>query len=811
MIKDRYDFEQIDRAIKLITLPGHVYELRTVGNGLYGYFDTPEKLAYAAKKVSGTAGVSGVYLTINPTKPELLARTGGKDVFGTKNGGTTSDKDILRRAAVVIDIDSAIRASGISATDEEKLSSIELAQDVKKYLLDEGFPYPLFADSGNGYHLRYNIDLPNDQESRDLIDRFLRSLAQRFNDGKNKIDTTLSNASRICKLYGTLSAKGADMPDRPHRINQILEDGSQEIVSLELLKKIADLAVTETRFDGTPIKTNVNGLVLSAVPVIRHNWKTDEMEAILEAYGIEYHKMEWRGGWKYQINCVFNPDHHSPDAYTLLMPDQNGRFYPVYKCSHDSCSEPRWKAFISKLKNEQPEIKVELFENTTGELTSELEIDEFYEENLTKYKIPNLEDDTNLGDYLGDLSHSLTDGTFIPLGFCRATLKAIVGSVLDDKVGFPGEEFIHMRHWNALVSARPEAGKGEIWKRLSQILHEPVIKTYNIELPKAGFFSSGEHAIKTLAQRDGTGPNDPGRHLAYFDEMKGLFEKGSSANSTLFSRLLELYEQKSGGVGSLTHNTASFENVSLSMTGGFTLFGFENSISGKGVGGDGFLSRMVLEYSGGIEFEGDWKPIDSQKTNLALKNIRESLQFIYQYNEDHKSEAIPRFIPIEDEDARIERLEFQKWLNLQKKQIELETPGASYASRIESHFKRDLLCRVVFSPDKRITKSLVIKSINWAKHQLILRQALWPIDRGNDIEKAEKRIMKAIREHGPLSKPMIQLYSDAETHGFNSWNPAWKNILQAGVLVLAQYKNTKKMDMFTLRDKVWVNNKWEIL
>jgi hypothetical protein len=798
MEKDRYNFQEIDRAIKLITLPGEVYELRTVNSNkqpLYGYFNDPEKLASAAKKVSGTSNVQGVYLTINPVKPELLARTGGKDIRGAGTGSTTSDKDVLKRAALVVDIDSDIRAKGISATNEEKESALILANKVKEFLVLSGWPNPLLADSGNGYHLRWNIDLPNDQDSRYLVEGVLKSLAQKFNDGINKIDTVLYNASRICKLYGTLSAKGADMPDRPHRINYILEDGDSTIVPKEKLLEIAgDYTPKEVeQFEGEAIQTVATGLKLTAVPILFHNWKPEEMETVLDAYGITYNRMEWENGWKWQITCVFNEDHKSPDAYTMLMPSPStGKFYPIYKCSHDSCSVPRWKAFISKLKQDQPEVKVELFEKSTQD-------DDFYEEPIDEYAVPALPLEILSGDYLGDLSSALTDGTFIPMGFARATLKTILGTALDGKVGFPGEEFIHMRHWNALISSRPEAGKGEIWKRLYEILKGPIFQTYDIELPKSGFFSSGEHAIKTLAMNDGK------PHLAYFDEMKVLFEKGSGVGSTLFSRLLELYEQTSGGVGSLTHNTASFENVSLSMTGGFTIDGFEHSISGKGVGGDGFLSRMILEYSDGILYEGDWKPIDGTVANAALKGIRESLQYVYQKHEEVKDSAIPRFVPIEDEDAKMERMSFQKWLNQEKKDIEKRTPGASYASRIESHFKRDLLLRAIFSPEKRITKEFVIKSIRWAMHQLELRQALWPIDRGNDIEKFEKRILKAFREYGPLSKASLQRLSGAEkgSGGFNAWNPAWKNIIQSGYVALTPFKNKKKQEVFGLRDQTW--------
>src|SRR5258708_19006354 len=139
--------------------------------------------------------------------------------------------------------------------------------------------------------------------------------------------------------------------------------------------------------------------------------------------------------------------------------------------------------------------------------------------------------------------------------------------------------------------------------------------------------------------------------------MKNLFEKGSGAGSTLFYKLLELYEQKSGGVGSLTHNTATFENVSLSMTGNFTRCGFDRSVSGKSAGGDGFLSRMVLEYSGGLDFKGDWDAYDVVKVNAAVVGITESLKWITNFvGETNK--GLP-YLPDEDAEAKTGRIAFR--------------------------------------------------------------------------------------------------------------------------------------------------------
>ena len=409
--------------------------------------------------------------------------------------------------------------------------------------------------------------------------------------------------------------------------------------------------------------------------------------------------------------------------------------------------------------------------------------------------IQELSNEVIVGDYLGDLSLALTKGTFIPPSFARATLKTMVGATLDGRIGFPNEETLHLRHWNALISARPEAGKSVIWERCLLFLKK-LMEDHSIIFPHSGFFSSGEHAIKTLAENDGKA------HLAYFDEMKSLFEKGSSSGSTLFSKLLELYEQKSAAVGSITNAKASFGNVSLNMTGGFTRDGYERSVAGKSAGGNGFLSRMVMEYSNGINYVGDWEALDPEAVNSAVEKIRESVKWIAQYVGDHEGKP---FIPEETPDAAVERTLFQQWLNTERKRIQTENPDASYASRLEAHFKRDLLLRVAFSPDHTITKDKVKRSVLWAKHQLMLRESLWPVDNGGSVEKFEKRIISSIRKFGPLTKAGIQKYSNADKGegGYEAWNRAWTNVLRADKVVVLSIKSNRGKEKYGFENSIW--------
>jgi hypothetical protein len=406
------------------------------------------------------------------------------------------------------------------------------------------------------------------------------------------------------------------------------------------------------------------------------------------------------------------------------------------------------------------------------------------------------------GDYVGDLSLAITNGTFIPPSFARADLKTIVGAMLDGHVAFPGEETLHMRHWTGVVSSRPESGKSVCWERCIQML-AGTLQKHDIKFPPAGFFSSGEHAIKVLAE------NDNKSHILYFDEMKTLFEKGNGSGSTLFPKLLELYEQKAAAVGSLTHNTASFNNVSLSMAGNFTRAGFDRAVAGKGAGGDGFLSRMVLDYSKGLIYQGDWEPMDGAKVNPAVAGIAESVAWVINWRADNQGKV---FIPLEDDDAKSVRTKFQKWLAEEKTRIQKDKPDSSYASRIEAHFKRDLLIRVMMTPERRITKTLIEKSWAWAKHQLMLREELWPVDQGGAVEKFEKRIVTAIMKHGPLTKAGLQKFSNAANAdgGYDAWNRAWTNLLRADKVIVMPVKSDRGKEKYGFDDAMWnkAKQKW---
>jgi hypothetical protein len=200
--------------------PGAVVELRAFRGKetVSGYFDDHDALAEMAHKLD-TRGYA-VYATLNEVDPALLSRAANRTQRYPK--ATTSDADVTLRRWLPVDLD-PVRPADVSATYREKAEARRRATEVRRYLRTRDWPDPVVGDSGNGYHLLYRVDLPNDQESLELIRGVLETLSFRFSCERVNVDTAVANAARIWKLYGTTARKGDDTEDRPHRASAILE------------------------------------------------------------------------------------------------------------------------------------------------------------------------------------------------------------------------------------------------------------------------------------------------------------------------------------------------------------------------------------------------------------------------------------------------------------------------------------------------------------------------------------------------------------------------------------------------------------
>ena len=315
--------EEICRAVELLAPDGGVVEVRALADGAThsGYFDDYGALAQAVEALDADPAVAGIYVTLNAVNPALLARRANRIKMRlSRKDAATADADILRRRWLPVDID-PVRPSGVSSTDEEHDAALAAAERIAAYLAEQGFPEPLLADSGNGAHLLYRVDLPNDDAAKEIVKGCLATLDALFSNETVTVDTANHNAARIWKLYGTLSRKGDSTQKRPHRRAKVLEVPPEiDVVPVERLEHLAGLLPRNE-----PPK-KAGSIDLAA-------WLAEHRIAVRST-------RPWQGGTLYVLaECPFSPA-HKDGAFAIQF--ANGAIFAG--CHHQSCGggAQRW-------------------------------------------------------------------------------------------------------------------------------------------------------------------------------------------------------------------------------------------------------------------------------------------------------------------------------------------------------------------------------------------------------------------------------------------------------------------------------------
>jgi len=206
-----------NKGVHEVRLLNAAFEKERFIQTITGYFDNADSLIEALQQVQSA---QGVYITLNPVVDGLLARANNR-LVAAKDRPLTRDHEVARLQWLPIDID-PVRPAGISSSDHEHGGATRLMDEVVAYLKTSlGWSSPVIADSGNGAHALFPIDLPITEAPK--IAAVLKELDKKFSTSAAKIDTTVFNPARIWKLYGTMACKGDSIPSRPHRMSRILE------------------------------------------------------------------------------------------------------------------------------------------------------------------------------------------------------------------------------------------------------------------------------------------------------------------------------------------------------------------------------------------------------------------------------------------------------------------------------------------------------------------------------------------------------------------------------------------------------------
>jgi uncharacterized protein YggU (UPF0235/DUF167 family) len=285
-----------------------------------GYFRDAETAVRQLKRFDKWTSVC--YL---PNELDERCHSRTPNEFSCGKNLATSDRDIIRRCWLLIDID-VERPSGISASPEEVESAEAVADSIQLQLTAEGMPSPVRCVSGNGCHLMFRIDLPADDGG--AVQRLLQQLSERFGVDGVKVDKTTFNAGRIWKLPGTLACKGGDTEERPHRM--------ADITFIPQPLEVADLSIlVEPTSDVEPKPVEAR----RSVTTYTATTGSCDIAGFIERHGLHVGEGDiWftnsGPGKKWRLKESPLCDHHNDGPWI----GEKGSGYGAAGCHHDSCS-----------------------------------------------------------------------------------------------------------------------------------------------------------------------------------------------------------------------------------------------------------------------------------------------------------------------------------------------------------------------------------------------------------------------------------------------------------------------------------------
>lgn len=292
-------------------------ELRAMKDGkvLTGIFDNYQALRTAIIGIERLGYDS--YITLNPFSKAA------NNVLSS--GQAVSDKDITDIWIIPFDLD-PVRDAGTASTDEQCEMALDRADAVWCFLQNRGWCSPVIAFSGNGYHLHYYVDMPNNDRTKETLKKLYLGLQLRFSDDLIKFDVSVRNASRIFRLYGTTNQKSG-------RKTQVWLNSAYdyECLPTQLIEETAvEVAPPPPQRPTYVEKKNYSdkGISIRGFDVV----------SAMQRLGLYKRQLD---ATKHSTTCPWCGEHSSKDDLNktdTVIWNLNDKGYPGFHCSHDSCA-----------------------------------------------------------------------------------------------------------------------------------------------------------------------------------------------------------------------------------------------------------------------------------------------------------------------------------------------------------------------------------------------------------------------------------------------------------------------------------------
>jgi hypothetical protein len=289
--------------------------------------DTDSLLA-AASRVADTGNL---FTTLNRLDPGALdAHLAGRQ---GSQVARTPDACVHRYTRLFFDFDPE-RPKGQSSTADELAAAQARAMGLVTKLAAIGWPHPLVAMSGNGWHVQYRTALPNTAETSEQLKAIYAGLHGEFSDDEIMFDRSVRNPARLCSLYGSIKRKGVNHPERPHRQSfcQVPTDWRQVHP-----RQVAGLANLYAR-QAPQVATAAPKRPATALPEGgKGDYASLDVVAWFAAHGLYVGRLS---GHVHGVRCPWSQTHSTPSPKNggdCVIFESDGESWPGFHCKHSHC------------------------------------------------------------------------------------------------------------------------------------------------------------------------------------------------------------------------------------------------------------------------------------------------------------------------------------------------------------------------------------------------------------------------------------------------------------------------------------------
>jgi len=319
---------EILKALAVLHPDHDIVEVRTKwasGNTMVGRTRSHEAIAEWA---SFCGGEPSIFITINQLPTGMVESPLNGTVWDA--GGAVKDEYVMAIEWLHVDVDALREDSHQSASEAGIQEATARAKQIIQFLYVHGFPQPVIAFSGNGWHLLYRTSMENTPESAWLV----RSLTKILHD-LYKTDSQSHGASQVLRLYGAVNPKGG----RQTKLEYVPEP------------------LKEVKPDAVKAMVASYGLVFKTLMKLQGWASDDKVEQFLEHCDLDANSEDYQGGTKWVMNECPLCGYAKP-GIAVIGRRAEGNLW--FHCLHEpTCGDVGWKEFRQQMEAEHGEFSFE--------------------------------------------------------------------------------------------------------------------------------------------------------------------------------------------------------------------------------------------------------------------------------------------------------------------------------------------------------------------------------------------------------------------------------------------------------------------